>query len=642
MQRKVCGQLLLAGQNRTVILFPAVEGECTVHAVLRAGHTGRNVCNGIAAANQHTLRSRCGITFRKITCYVIGKSKQLSMCSFQRNRTFKILYRFKDFIIYSGFISQCSVSHRCIDIQFTVFFAPAMSGICILKTVIIPIGNRKAVRGQNQAAAHFCCSWKIQLIATARINIIADGLRGIIVQGAVLCNLDGNILQSCNTAAITAAVVIGNCDTCCNIQDFFLKRIICKIDIFDIDCTTVYLCAIAGNAAAVQRNTAPVFAENCTATGIFSDIISDKTVVHDEPGAITNQIYAATAICCGESFRSIRGNLGFSAHGKRCSYMHILILVHRRTHTECSTNIRGVVVQLCIYDFTGAIIIPVNCPTGCHIDCTAAVASGIIVDFRAFDLNIRRTADVDSAAIHSVVFRNITFFQKNFTTLDIQTTAIRRFAAGDSAVLDGYVYIFARNGDNRCRAITRQRKPAEVERQRLVDGDIFRNITEQNDGVVLLCISNRVSNSRIRFLADLCSAFRCFRFCRSLRFCRVLRFCRSLRCGCAAFCSGVLTCRFYVLRRLTFRLKRFGVCALRRLIFRLKRFGVCILRRLIFRLRHRGICVRFIWWQTEPAPALSFLSAPLYPLQMRTETSSASWMPPECWLRIDYFFLFSS
>ena len=56
MQRKVCGQLLLAGQNRTVILFPAVEGECTVHAVLRARHTGRNVCDGVAAAlNQRLL-----------------------------------------------------------------------------------------------------------------------------------------------------------------------------------------------------------------------------------------------------------------------------------------------------------------------------------------------------------------------------------------------------------------------------------------------------------------------------------------------------------------------------------------------------------------------------------------------------------
>ena len=76
----------------------------------------------------------------------------------------------------------------------------------------------------------------------------------------------------------------------------------------------------------------------------------------------------------------------------------------------------------------------------------------------------------------------------------------------------------------------------------------LRNIFQQFNGVAWLSLCHRGSNSRILLLADLCSAFRCFRFCRSLRFCRVLRFCRSLRCGCAAFCSGVLTCRFYVLR----------------------------------------------------------------------------------------------
>ena len=186
-------------------------------------------------------------------------------------------------------------------------------------------------------------------------------------------------------------------------------------------------------------------------------------------------------------------------------------------------------------------------------------------------------------------------FELNDCAVDCEAAAILRIpAAGNRTVFHGNLRFITGNGHNSRLCVTRQRKPAEVERQRLVDGDIFRNITEQNDRFAAVCCVNRVSNSRIHGIADLCSAFRCFRFCRSLRFCRVLRFCRSLRCGCAAFCSGVLTCRFYVLRRLTFRLKRFGVCALRRLIFRLKRFGVCILRRLIFRLRHRGICVRFI------------------------------------------------
>ena len=187
-------------------------------------------------------------------------------------------------------------------------------------------------------------------------------------------------------------------------------------------------------------------------------------------------------------------------------------------------------------------------------------------------------------------------FELNNCVVDCEAAAILRISAtGDRTVLHGNLRFITGNGHNGRLYVTRQRKPAEVERQRLIDGDIFRNITEQNDGVVLLCISNRVSNRCVLFLVDLCSAFRCFRFCRSLR--------------CAASCSGVLTCSFYVLRRLTFRLKRFGVCALRRLTFRLKRSGVCALRRLIFRLkrfgvcvlrrltvhlRHCGICVRFI------------------------------------------------
>ena len=85
-------------------------------------------------------------------------------------------------------------------------------------------------------------------------------------------------------------------------------------------------------------------------------------------------------------------------------------------------------------------------------------------------------------------------------------------AAGDSAVLDGYVhiFIFARNGDNRFLAITRQRIPAEVKRQRPVNLDIFRNIMEHDDSDIAVCIINvcsinRISNSRILVLTDLCS-----------------------------------------------------------------------------------------------------------------------------------------
>ena len=210
------------------------------------------------------------------------------------------------------------------------------------------------------------------------------------------------------------------------------------------------------------------------------------------------------------------------------------------------------------------------------------------IDTAAADFAITVAADC-------FIIRYAQIFELNNRVVDCEAAAILRIsAAGNRTVLHGNLRFITGNGHNGRIYVARQCKPAEVERQRLIDGDIFRNITEQNDGVVLLCISNRVSNSRIRFLADLCSVFRCFRFCRSFRFCRFLRFCRSLRCGCAVSCSGVLICRFYVLRRLVFRLRRFGACVLRRLTFRLKRFGVCVLRRLTVHLRHRGICVRFI------------------------------------------------
>ena len=161
-------------------------------------------------------------------------------------------------------------------------------------------------------------------------------------------------------------------------------------------------------------------------------------------------------------------------------------------------------------------------------------------------------------------------FELNNCVVDCEAAAILRISAtGDRTVLHGNLRFITGNGHNGRICVARQRKLTEVERQRLIDGDILRNITEQNDGFAAVCCSNRVSNSRILVLSDLCSVFRCFRFC------RVLRFCRSLRCGCAASCSGVLTCRIYVLRKLT-------------------ALGICVLRRLIFRLRHRGIYVRFI------------------------------------------------
>ena len=91
MQRKVCGQLLLAGQNRTVILFPAVEGECTVHAVLRARHTGRNVCDGVAAALNQRLLCRSGIACRQVAGNIIRQRVHQRMRCLERQNTLQVL-----------------------------------------------------------------------------------------------------------------------------------------------------------------------------------------------------------------------------------------------------------------------------------------------------------------------------------------------------------------------------------------------------------------------------------------------------------------------------------------------------------------------------------------------------------------------
>ncbi len=150
------------------------------------------------------------------------------MCSFQRNRTFKILYRFKDFIIYSGFISRYFGSQRCIDIQFTVFFAPTMSGTCILKTVIIPIGNRNVVRGQNQVAAHFCCFWKIQCaVSTAKINVISHNVCPIVIYLTAFFDGCIQIIANPKTSAIFLSFVIGyDCSICYKqLIIFILERI---------------------------------------------------------------------------------------------------------------------------------------------------------------------------------------------------------------------------------------------------------------------------------------------------------------------------------------------------------------------------------------------------------------------------------
>ena len=100
-------------------------------------------------------------------------------------------------------------------------------------------------------------------------------------------------------------------------------------------------------------------------------------------------------------------------------------------------------------------------------------------------------------------------FELNDCAVDCEAAAILRIsAAGNCTVFHGNLRFISGNGYNSrlCVTITRQRKRAEVERQRLIDGDIFRNITEHDDSDIAVCIINRTGKSRILGLTDLCSA----------------------------------------------------------------------------------------------------------------------------------------
>ena len=74
--------------------------------------------------------------------------------------------------------------------------------------------------------------------------------------------------------------------------------------------------------------------------------------------------------------------------------------------------------------------------------------------------------------------------------------------------------------------------PAEVERQRPVNLDIFRNIMEHDDSDIAVCIINvcsinRTGKSRILGLTDLCSA--CLLSAAALGGLTLPRICRILR-----------------------------------------------------------------------------------------------------------------
>ena len=103
-------------------------------------------------------------------------------------------------------------------------------------------------------------------------------------------------------------------------------------------------------------------------------------------------------------------------------------------------------------------------------------------------------------------------FELNDCTVDCEAAAILWIsAAGNRTVFHGNLRFITGNGHNRRIRITRQRMPAEVKRQRLVNLDIFRNITEHDDSDIAVCIINvcsinRTGKSRILGLTDLCSA----------------------------------------------------------------------------------------------------------------------------------------
>ena len=659
MQRKVCGQLLLAGQNRTVILFPAVEGECTVHAVLRAGHAGRNLCNGIAAAINQRLLRRSGIAFRQVAGNIIRQRVHQRMRRLERNSVPILFHRD---VLVSRFRRPAA---DLLKAALTVLGCR----VPLKPAVMIPAGNFRLVGGQNVVAAHVLCIRERKGRAVEQ-QVITCGLCGVVVYCAVRRDVDVCSIIGINCAAhvshgivivhhstglkihidnrrarligkdactagssiatdravfrrnakgvshcisIDAAAIVGCC--CIGVNCRTVQQVNVRVadsSTQSID-TCATLCRIFRNRNSVKFNRSGTVSYDCAALGC--------AVVIQQLGITESQIRGCADIhtAADTVFRvenRIAGDCGIGDKVVVLAGTAFFCFVRRIAKIDTCTEFCGIILKkgVCSVQFrmsqnhTAAAVrssVPLNMATvhgqrTVSNQNTAAVAAtfrnavfghgnilhGYIcvqrIDTAAADFAIAVAADC-------FITRYGQIFELNNCAVDCEAAAILRIpAAGNRTVFHGNLRFITGNGHNRRICITRQRTLSEVERQRLIDGDILRNITEQNDGFAAVCCSNRGSNSRILVLADLCSVFRCFRFCRSFRFCRVLRFCRSLRCGCA------VSCRFYVLRRLTFCLRRFGVCVLRRLTFRLKRFGVCVLRRLIFRLRHRGICVRFI------------------------------------------------
>ena len=706
VQRKVCGQLLLTGQNLAVLVLlvlPAYKGESAIHAVLRAGHTGRNLCNGVFAALNQRLLCRSGIAFRQVTGNIIRQRVHQRMRCLERN-------------VLRVFFSRDIL----INIPVSRFRRPAadrliatLSSIQLIPAVMIPAGNLQLVRGQNAVAAHVLCIRERKDRAAVEKQIVTCGRCGVVIHCALRRDIDvGRTRVNCAAVAccgvvvhcavrrdVDVCIIIGvNCaahvsygivivhhstglkihidnrrakligkDACTAGSSITADRAVFRRNAegvsqcIGIDTAAVAGCRIGVNCRTVQQVNVRVAG---TSTHSIDTCAALCLVFRNRNTVKFNRSCAVSYDCAALACAVVLQQLGFAESqirgcADRYTAAHTVLRVENRIARDCGIGDKVIVLAgTAFFCVARRIVKKDTCALLCSIilkegvcsvqfrmhqnHTAAAVRSGVSLNMAA--VHGQRTVSNQNTAAVVPASRNAVFghgdilhgyicmrrintaaadfaidivadcfitrygqiFELNNCAVDCEAAAILRIpAAGNRTVFHGNLRFITGNGHNRRICITRQRKPAEVERQRLIDGDILRNITEQNDGFAAVCCSNRGSNSRILVLADLCSVFRCFRFCRSFRFCRVLRFCRSLRCGCAASCSGVLTCRFYVLRRLTFlgicvlrrlafRLRRFGVCVLRRLTFRLKRFGVCIPRRLTVRLRHRGICVRFI------------------------------------------------
>ena len=256
VQRKVFGQLLLAGQNRTVFLFPAVEGECTVHAVLRAGHTGRNGCNGIAAAVDQRLLCRSIIAIRQVTGNIIFQRVHQRMRRLERNSVRIVFYRG---VLVSRF------RRPAVD-RIKAALTIISRSIPLKPAIMIPADNLRLIGGQNTVAAHLFCIRERKGRAVEQ-QVIACGRCGVVIHCAVRCDVDVGYI-GVNCAAVARCCIFVDCravqqanvrmadgcahitDTCAALCLIFRNRSTVK---FKRSCAVCYDCAALRCTVVLQQ-----------------------------------------------------------------------------------------------------------------------------------------------------------------------------------------------------------------------------------------------------------------------------------------------------------------------------------------------------------------------------------------------------